>query len=253
MYNRRIVISESEKQRILGLHENVKNNEWGTLYEQPSRKDVRQNYREYQKQKGDLQSQMDKLSKQLERQSGKLNIPQKEQINKQIDALKAQMSSLDVKFGYATAPAGTTPDTATATTPAGPVAGPSATAATDLTTDADKNGILDYLEVKTSTTPATTAATGTADATTTPPTVAPTTTTAAPAAPTNVADIQAFQDWLDNKLGAWATSTKNPGYQYKVNKNPAMGYGKMRTQTTAMWNKYGAEYMKEKGTTTPAV
>jgi hypothetical protein len=252
MYNRRIVISESEKQRILGLHENVKNNEWGTLYEQPSRKDVRQNYREYQKQKGDLQSQMDKLSKQLERQSGKLNIPQKEQINKQIDALKAQMSSLDVKFGYATAPAGTTPDTAAATTPAGPVAGPSATAATDLTTDADKNGILDYLEVKTSTTPATTAATGTADATTTPPTVASTTTTAAPAAPTTKEDIQAFQTWLDGKYpNGWAKSSRE-GYYYTVGTDPKRGYGNFGTNTKAMWDKLGADYMKEKGTTTPA-
>jgi hypothetical protein len=222
MYNRRIVISESEKQRILGLHENVKNNEWGTLYEQPSRKDVRKNYREYQQQKNDIQSQIDRLYKQIERQGAKMNLPQKEQMDKRINALKAQMSALDVKFGFVQSP--------------GAESGITATDTATLTTTGETAAL--------TTTGETAALTATGNTTTGE--------TTAPVAPTTKEEIQAFQTWLDGKYPTgWAKSTRD-GYYYTVGGKPERGYGNFGTNTKAMWEKLGADYTKEKTATTTA-
>jgi hypothetical protein len=220
MYNRRTLISESERERILGLHGHAKKKEWGEIYEQaaPSRKEVRQNFREYEKTKGDIQSQMNKIYRQMERQGQKINLPQKEAFEKELNRLKAEMNSLDVKFGYKPSAdmvaAAASADTASATA---------------VSTTAD-----------TSTTAATTAST-TADTTTT---------AATTAAPTTKEEIMAFQDWLDTKFPqGWASSTKYPGYYYRVDKKPGLGYGTYGKNTTAMWTKYGADYSKEKGGT----
>lgn len=65
----------------------------------------------------------------------------------------------------------------------------------------------------------------------------------------NVAEVKAFQDWLDAKFpSGWATSSS--GSKYIVGGKASNGYGSYRTQTKNAYATYGAEWEKTRTTTT---
>jgi len=66
----------------------------------------------------------------------------------------------------------------------------------------------------------------------------------------NVAEVKAFQDWLDAKFPiGWATSSN--GSKYIVGGKASNGYGSYRTQTINAYATYGAEWEKTRNTPTP--
>jgi hypothetical protein len=58
-----------------------------------------------------------------------------------------------------------------------------------------------------------------------------------------VQQVQNFQNWMDDKYGEWAYSTKLKR-KYKVGKNPQMGWGKLGPNTQKAWTQYKNEYLK---------
>jgi hypothetical protein len=60
--------------------------------------------------------------------------------------------------------------------------------------------------------------------------------------------IQEFQIWMDDNYGKWAYSRKY-NKNYKVNRNPKLGFGRLGPNTNKYWNtdSYRNDYLKEKG------